>query len=203
MAQHRSGVRVLIIDDDADIRDLYATYLEEEGFRVELAADGREGLKQAHVLRPDIIVLDLSMPQIDGWTLCQTLKRTPLTRGIPVIAVTGFVDDKSRERAQAAGVDVFLSKPCLPEELAHEIQRSLAACHPSPAPGPKCARCGGVFDEREHVAFEGGDLFHTACIIKDSRELIDASRMKIAESHERMERAPQCPAPPVNEEPKQ
>src|SRR5262245_7914002 len=160
MAQDSSGVRVLIIDDDADIRDLYATYLEDEGFRVDLDADGREGLKKAHVLRPDVVVLDLSMPQIDGWTLCQTLKRTPLTQAIEIIALSGFSDEKSRERAQAAGVDLFLSKPCLPQELAQEILRRVGARHPSPVPGPKCARCGGVVtDERGHVVFAGGDIF--------------------------------------------
>jgi two-component system, cell cycle response regulator DivK len=102
---------------------MYAAHLKYEGFHVESAADGREGLKKAHALRPDVIVLDLSMPLIDGWTLCQTLKRTPLTQRIPVIVLSGFADEKSRERAQAAGVDIFLSKPCLPEDLAQEIQR--------------------------------------------------------------------------------
>lgn len=134
------GVRVLIIDDAADVRDMYATYLEYVGFRVESAADGREGLTKAHALSPDIIVLDLRLPQIDGWSLCQTLKGTALTRGIPVIALSGVVDEESRQRAEAAGVDAFLRKPCLPEELVHEIQRHVTARDRSPAPPPKCAR---------------------------------------------------------------
>jgi two-component system, cell cycle response regulator DivK len=102
---------------------MYTLYLQHVGFRVETAADGREGLRKAHAMRPDVIILDLSMPLIDGWTLCRALKGNPRTRRIPVIALSGFADANSRQRAQAAGVDAFLSKPCLPDELVREIRR--------------------------------------------------------------------------------
>jgi two-component system, cell cycle response regulator DivK len=118
-----SAARVLIVDDVQDNREMYTLYLQHVGFRVETAADGREGLRKAHALRPNVIILDLSMPLIDGWTLCRALKGNPRTRRIPVIALSGFADANSRQRAQAAGVDAFLSKPCLPDELVREIRR--------------------------------------------------------------------------------
>jgi two-component system, cell cycle response regulator DivK len=118
-----SAARVLIVDDVQDNREMYTLYLQHVGFHVETAADGREGLRKAHALRPNVIILDLSMPLIDGWTLCRALKGNPRTRRIPVIALSGFADPNSRQRAQAAGVDAFLSKPCLPDELVREIRR--------------------------------------------------------------------------------
>lgn len=117
------GIRVLIVDDVRDNREMYALYLEHVGCHVESAGDGREGLVKAHQFHPDVIVLDLSMPQIDGWTLCRALKGNPRTRRIPVIALSGFADANSRQRAQVAGVNAFLSKPCLPDELVREIRR--------------------------------------------------------------------------------
>jgi two-component system cell cycle response regulator DivK len=116
-------IRVLIIDDAEDNRERYQGYLQYVGFRVAVAGDAPQALKMAHSLRPDVFVLDLSMPQIDGWTLCEALKGSPRTRRISVIALSRFADANSRARALAAGVDTFLSKPCLPEELAQEILR--------------------------------------------------------------------------------
>lgn len=125
MTNHRPllPVRVLIIDDAAEIRTLDGIYLEHVGFHIEAAADGREGLKKAHRMRPDVIVLDLSLPDIDGWSVCRVLKHNPLTRAIPIIAYSGLTDMKSRDRAQEAGVAGFLTKPCSPEDLIAEIQR--------------------------------------------------------------------------------
>lgn len=192
------GVRILLIENVTDIREMYAFHLEHVGFHVESAADGREGLTKAHSLRPDIIVLDLSLPQVDGWTLCKILKQTPLTRRIPVIVLSGFADEKSRELAQAAGVDAFLSgSPCLPEELVVEIQRQLTGSSLSSAPAPtepKCARCSNVIEGRQPVVFEHGDLFHTRCwriresqlLIQQSRRLTKRSKKSIDDSSARL-----------------
>jgi len=116
-------IRVLIIDDVADNRETHQGYLQYAGFRVAVAGDAVQALKMAHSLRPDVILLDLSRPQVDGWVLCETLKGTPRTHRIPVIALSAFADPNSRRRALDAGADAFLSKPCRPEELAQEILR--------------------------------------------------------------------------------
>src|SRR3954469_6145340 len=87
--------------------------------------NGPEGLTSAAGLRPDVIVLDLGMPVMDGWEGARRLKVDPVTRTIPVIALTGHVLGDSQRRAREAGVDEFLTKPCLPQDLAEAIKRHL------------------------------------------------------------------------------
>jgi two-component system, cell cycle response regulator DivK len=120
--------RVMVVDDHEDARDLFARYLDGLGYAVSVAADGDEALRDIPLLRPDIIVMDLDLPRLDGWEAIRRLKRDPLTRGIPIIAVSGHVYDADREQAWAAGCSAFLSKPCPPDTLHAEIERML---HPS------------------------------------------------------------------------
>jgi len=121
----RANPRVLVVDDDADARELFAEYLEYHGAAVSVAADGDEALRDIRQLRPDVIVMDLDMPRLDGWEVMRRLRRDPMTRDIPVIAVSGHVLDADRERAFESGCHAFLSKPCLPESLQVEVQRAL------------------------------------------------------------------------------
>jgi two-component system cell cycle response regulator DivK len=121
---------VLVVDDFQDNREMFAEFLLISGFRVAEAATGREALDRAFALLPDVVLMDLSLPELDGWEATRRLKRDPRTCHIPVVALTGHVlADCSRE-ARDAGCDAFLTKPCLPEALVVEVRRLLASLPP-------------------------------------------------------------------------
>lgn len=117
---------MLIVEDDRDTREMYARYMSFHGFRVATAADGVLGLSTAQVLRPDVIVMDLSLPHLDGLEAARRLKRDPRTHHIPVIACTGRVSNGSPERALDIGIDVYVTKPCPPKELLAEVRLALS-----------------------------------------------------------------------------
>jgi len=116
---------VLVVDDFPDNREMYVQYLSFAGYRVAEADDGEEALVKAAALLPDVVVMDLALPRLDGWEATRRLKQDPLTRAIPVIALTGHGLPEHVERAQQAGCDAFLTKPCTPLDLATEIRRVL------------------------------------------------------------------------------
>jgi CheY-like chemotaxis protein len=101
-------------------------FFTAKGFRVITAADGPTALLAARTERPDVIVMDLSLPHMDGWEATRRLKRDPRTEHIPVVACTAHVLGRSCERAVDAGCNAYLTKPCLPVELFAEVQRVLA-----------------------------------------------------------------------------
>jgi CheY-like chemotaxis protein len=117
---------VLLVDDFDDNREMYAQYLQYLGFRTAEARDGVEALAQARQLVPDAIVMDLGLPRLDGWSTTQALKGDPALRHIPVLALTGHALAGESEHARAAGCDGFVTKPCLPDQLATELRRLLS-----------------------------------------------------------------------------
>jgi two-component system cell cycle response regulator DivK len=119
----RGAGLVLIADDTRDARELYGLYLTHQGFSVELAADGVAAVDAAIRLRPDVIVMDLSMPTLDGIAATQRLKAHPRTQSIPVILLTGYPYKAIQRGALEGGVEVFLTKPCLPEDLESHVRR--------------------------------------------------------------------------------
>ena len=124
-AARRAGdVLVLVVDDYKDTRELYAEYIRMSGIAVETAADGFEGIEKAILLRPDAIVMDLSMPHLDGFETVRVLRGHERTKQIPVLALTGTMLD-SEGRAHEEGFSAFLRKPCLPQYLLHELRRFL------------------------------------------------------------------------------
>ena len=118
---------VLVVEDYQDAREMYAAYLEFSGYRVAEATNGVEALEQAHALNPDIILMDLALPKMDGWEATRQLKADARTRNIPIVALTGHALAGHAEGAKAAGCDAFVTKPCLPDALVAEIRRMLAA----------------------------------------------------------------------------
>ena len=114
---------VLVIDDSADVRDALVLFLSSSGYRTLAASDGVSGLALARDARPDVVVLDMTLPGLDGWETTRRLRRDPATRGACIIAVTGHVTGEARQRAIDAGVDAYLVKPCAPEDLGAEIRR--------------------------------------------------------------------------------
>jgi two-component system, cell cycle response regulator DivK len=116
---------VLVVDDFDDAREMYSEYLEFAGYRVETAANGVEALDKAFATLPDVILMDLSLPVMDGWEASRRLKADKRTKKIPIVALTGHALAGHAEGAKRAGCDAFVTKPCLPEELVGEIERIL------------------------------------------------------------------------------
>jgi len=128
MSEERPGTPlVLLVEDYDDTREMYASYLSYSGYRVAEARDGEEALSLAFSLRPDIILMDLALPRMDGWEATRRLKGDERTSSIPVVALTGHALTGHAEGARAAGCDSFVIKPCLPDDLVDEIRRVLSA----------------------------------------------------------------------------
>ena len=115
---------VLVVDDFEDNRTMYAEYLAAAGYRALMAEDGAEAVAIATAEMPDVIVLDLSMPGMDGWEAAARLKANERTRGIIIIALTGHAEARHYAKAKSAGCDYFLAKPCLPQDLEAHIEAS-------------------------------------------------------------------------------
>jgi two-component system cell cycle response regulator DivK len=116
---------VLIVDDVEDVRDYCAEFLALRNFRVATAGDGLEALAKAEELLPDVILMDLALPLLDGWEATRRLKGDERTRHIRVIALTARPLDEARSKGLAVGCDAVLTKLCLPQELELEIRRQL------------------------------------------------------------------------------
>jgi CheY-like chemotaxis protein len=117
--------RILMVDDFHDNREMYAAYLRYAGFAVEEAVTGTEALEKAFASRPDLVVMDLSLPGMDGWEATRRLKADPRTKHVPIVVVSGHALEGSVQSARAAGCDAFLRKPCLPQTLLTEIRKLL------------------------------------------------------------------------------
>jgi CheY-like chemotaxis protein len=118
---------VLIAEDTFDTRELYELYLTQRGFRVQTVVDGEAAVETALESGPDVIVLDLSMPRVDGIAATKRLKQDARTRHIPIIILTGYPHKAVHQGALDAGADAFLTKPCLPEDLERQIRKFLVS----------------------------------------------------------------------------
>jgi DNA-binding response OmpR family regulator len=105
----------IVIEDDLDARQIYSEYLRMKGWTVFTAADGRSGLNKTMELTPDVVILDLAMPRVDGWTVLKQLRESSMTAQIPVVVISAMAD--ARDAAFAAGCDAYLAKPCAPDVL--------------------------------------------------------------------------------------
>ena len=112
---------ILLVDDFDDAREMYRDYLAFAGFRVETACDGREAVDKARALSPDLILMDLSLPVVDGWEATRILKGDPATRDLQIVALSAHAMNADGDRARAAGCDGFIPKPCLPPDLVTKI----------------------------------------------------------------------------------
>jgi CheY-like chemotaxis protein len=114
---------ILLVEDDEDSRTLYRLALEYFGYDVMEAADGADGLAAARIRLPGLVILDLSLPRLDGWSTLRELRADPATARVPAMALTGHATDTDRARAQAAGFDLFLPKPVPPSEVLDHVRR--------------------------------------------------------------------------------
>lgn len=124
---HLKRPLVLVVDDIVDNREMYLEYLRYAGFRVAGAVDGETAVELARTLRPTLILMDLSLPGIDGWEATRTLKSDPVTRDILVVALTGHAEPACEARAMLAGCDLFLAKPSTPQDVADHVARLTAS----------------------------------------------------------------------------
>ena len=126
MAPAREAPSILVVDDAPDAREMYVLYLLVHGFRVIEAVNGVEAIEQAYSRRPDVILMDLGMPHVDGWEAIRRIKAEPRTRHIRVVAISGHATPDALQRATTAGADAFLTKPCLPEAVLAKINELLS-----------------------------------------------------------------------------
>jgi DNA-binding response OmpR family regulator len=124
-APERDRAVVLVADDDADILELVSFRLERAGYDVVSARDGEEALKQAVELQPDLAVLDVMMPKLNGYEVTQEIRRSDATRAMPVILLTARVQDVDITRGFDAGADDYIKKPFSPQELRARVQAVL------------------------------------------------------------------------------
>jgi len=136
----RDRPRVLVVDDYPDAREMYAEYLQYSGFDVIEATNGMEALARAADSAPDIILMDLSLPVMDGWEATKRLKADKTTAAIPIVALTGHALAGILEGAKKAGCDAFVTKPCLPEDLVKEIRKVLSVQTPQPSKGRRSGK---------------------------------------------------------------
>jgi two-component system cell cycle response regulator DivK len=121
-----TGKTVLLVEDNEDNQEIYRIILTHHGFSVLQAWDGASGVRMARHHSPDLILMDLTMPVLDGLQATQVLKADPGTAAIPIIALTAHAEHEDRAAAQAAGCVSFLSKPVAPDRVVVEVQRVLA-----------------------------------------------------------------------------
>jgi len=124
-AMSSQGTLVLIVEDDPETRRFYSHVLERDGFAVDQAHNGHQALEKAFKSRPGLVLMDIALPGMDGIDLCRRLRADARTRGVPILAVTGYGDRHYPDRARLAGADQVLTKPCEPALLVAEARRLL------------------------------------------------------------------------------
>lgn len=129
-AQHPLAT-VLIVEDNEDNRIIYRTFLEHHGYQVLEACDGEAGVRSVRENRPDIVLMDISMPVLNGHEATKILKANPATAAIPVVALTANAATEDQRLAAEAGCDSYVAKPAEPRRVLAEVQRMLAALPPA------------------------------------------------------------------------
>lgn len=114
---------VLLVEDNEDNLVVYRTILEHVGYRVVEARDGEEGVSRAHSEQPDIILMDISIPKMDGWEATTRLKADDGTAAIPIVALTAHALEEDRAKAMRAGCDGYLAKPVEPRRVVQEVEK--------------------------------------------------------------------------------
>lgn len=119
--------KLLLVEDNTELMELLRLGLKDAGFTVHTASDGVQALRKARAILPDAIVLDLVLPELDGFEVCQALKKDRATAAIPVVVLTGLSSQFTRYAGMEAGADDYLTKPVTAGQLTLRIERCLAA----------------------------------------------------------------------------
>jgi len=120
---------ILLVEDNEDNLVVYRTILEHVGYSVIEARDGEEGVSRAREHLPDLILMDISIPKLDGWEATQRLKSADSTRLIPIIALTAHALEEDRQKAVQVGCDGYLAKPVEPRRVVQEVERFVGPAH--------------------------------------------------------------------------
>lgn len=123
--------QILIVDDNEDSCQVFTRVLRKEGYEVALARDGAEGLQKISASRPDLILLDVMLPGINGFEVCRTIKNDPSLRSIPVLIISAGIDPALQEQGLNVGAEALLTKPIRPPDLIAKIRRYLNHQHSS------------------------------------------------------------------------
>jgi two-component system, OmpR family, alkaline phosphatase synthesis response regulator PhoP len=146
---------VLVVEDEPDIRSLVVHHLEREGFRCRTAGSGGEALARVRSSTPDLMVLDLMLPGMDGLEVCRRLRGDPATAGLPIIMLTAKADEVDRVVGLELGADDYLAKPFSPKELVARVRAVLRRARPGET--PQVLSVGGVsLDSSRHIVSVGG-----------------------------------------------
>jgi phosphate regulon transcriptional regulator PhoB len=146
---------VLVVEDEADIRNLVVLHLGREGFRCRTAGSGPAALREARAQLPDLIVLDLMLPEMDGLEVCRRLRSDTATAEVPIIMLTAKADEVDRVVGLEMGADDYVTKPFSPKELVARVRAVLRRTRPEP--GDRALRAGGLsLDPARHAAEVAG-----------------------------------------------
>lgn len=129
-----AGKQLMLIDDDTQAREGYQVYLSGKGFRVHALGGGADALAFAKSSNPDLVVLDLGLPDVDGWEVARRFKSDEHTRDIPIIAFSARSMQHEQVSALRAGCDLYLTKPCAPDKLLAAIRKLLGLAEPRVEP---------------------------------------------------------------------
>ena len=156
--------RVLIVEDDPDIAELVARYLDKAGFATERAASGRDALRTIKAKPPDLVVLDLMLPHVDGLEVCRLLRANDATAGIPIIMLTARAEESERIVGLELGADDYLAKPFSPNELVARVRALLRRAQRGTGRGAKTLAYGtlALDTDRHVVSSNGRDVTLTA-----------------------------------------
>lgn len=117
--------KILIVEDQIEMRAINTLFLERHGYRVMAVDNGAEGIRSAREDQPDLIIMDLSIPIVNGFEATEQIKQNPETGHIPVVVLTAFSYGSAGRRAREAGCDAFITKPCNPQRLLMEVQQRI------------------------------------------------------------------------------
>jgi len=149
--------RVLVVEDDPDIAQLVAHYLEKAGFSAELLANGRDAIATIAARPPDVIVLDLMLPQVDGLEICRVVRGNAATAAIPIIMLTARAEESERIVGLEIGADDYIAKPFSPNELVARVRALLRRTHRGAARAASVAYGPIVVDGESHTVWLKGE----------------------------------------------
>jgi DNA-binding response OmpR family regulator len=145
---HGRAGRVLVVEDEADVAELLRYNLSREGYAVLLVANGAEAVRRARESAPDLVLLDLMIPQLNGWEVCRRLKSDLLTRTIPVVILTARAEEGDKVLGFELGADDYVTKPFAVRELLARIRAVIRRSAPRPAAGQHALRVGDLQIDR-------------------------------------------------------
>jgi phosphate regulon transcriptional regulator PhoB len=147
--------RVLIVEDEPDIRDLLVFHLEREGYQVAQCRSGAEALRLARTTPPDLVLLDLMLPEMDGLEVCRRLRQDPATTGLPIVMLTARGDEVDRVLGLELGADDYVVKPFSPRELVARIRAVLRRAGPPAGAAPLVIGRLAIDAAAHHVTVDG------------------------------------------------